>query len=110
MRVPYTRVMTKGIEERLKKKYGLKANFSGGNPNGILNDLQNVTAVLLLPVDHPLYKRVRSLAFEQRNNERKKNQEVQKRKREQNNELVPIRVPGGGKCTMITMGRRSNHR
>ena len=67
----------------------------GGNPKGILNDLQNVTAVLLLPVDHPLYKRVRSLAIEQRNNKRKNNQEVQKRKREQNNDLVPIRVPGG---------------
>ena len=75
-----------------------------GNISPLLKNHQNVIAVLLLDYEHPIAKATRAAVKKEINKKPKKKQI------NQNNELVPIRIPGGGKCyDMWTMGRKRNH-
>lgn len=93
------------IANRLRKKYELSNNFKG-NISPLLKNHQNVIAVLLLDYEHPIAKATRAAVKKEINKKTKKKQINQNN---QNNELVPIRVPGGGKAEMWTMGRKRNH-
>ena len=90
------------IANRLRKKYKLTNNFKG-NISPLLKNHQNVIAVLLLDYEHPIAKATRAAVKKEINKKPKKKQI------NRNNEMVPIRVPGGGKAEMWTMGRKRNH-
>lgn len=95
------------IANRLQKKYKLNKEFKG-NLSPLLKNFQNVLAVFLLEYKHPISKGVRTAIKKEINDKAKVKENAAKRKRNNNN-LVPIKVPGGGKATMWTMGRRKNH-
>jgi hypothetical protein len=90
------------IANRLRKKYKLNNNFKG-NISPLLKNHQNILAVFLLGYEHPIARATRAAVKKEINKKSKA------KKTNQNNELVPIKVPGGGKATMWTMGRRKNH-
>lgn len=90
------------IANRLRKKYKLNNNFKG-NISPLLKNHQNVLAVFLLGYEHPIAKATRA-AVKKEINKKSKTKQIK-----QNNELVPVKVPGGGKATIWTMGRRKNH-
>ena len=90
------------IANRLRKKYKLNNNFKG-NISPLLKNHQNILAVFLLGYEHPIARATRAAVKKEINKKSKA------KKTNQNSELVPIRVPGGGKATMWTMGRRKNH-
>jgi hypothetical protein len=92
------------ISNRLRKKYKLNKNFKG-NISPLLKNHQNVLAVFLLGFEHPIARATRA-AVEKEIINKSKTKKINKKK---NNELVPIRVPGGGKAEMWTLGSRKNH-
>ena len=90
------------IAKRLRIKYNLNKNFKG-NISPLLKNHQNVLAVFLLGYEHPISRATRA-AVKKEIHKKSKTKNTSR-----NNELVPVRVPGGGKATMWTMGRRKNH-
>lgn len=94
---------SEAIAKKLRKKYGLNKNFKG-NISPLLNNHQNVLQVFLLGYEHPISRAARAALRNKINKNKQKAKKINK-----NNELVPIRVPGGGKATMWTMGRKQNH-
>lgn len=99
---------------RLRKKYnkGVKNSNYGKreitkdfNISSLLENHQNVLAVFLLDAEHPISKAARNAVEKERNAKAK----AQKNRPSPNQNKVLIKIPGGGKATMYTIGNRKNH-